>query len=112
MNSTCDECSAQLVTAVYRADDTKFKDGVTEKTGCLFCTQDFMRLVEKSRAVTARPVQRSRGVTGRGAGGRGGVALGATNVQSGRGGQITGGGRGGRGRAPRDKMAELAAYFV
>lgn len=108
----CEECSAQLVTATYRTEDTKFKDGSAEKTGCLFCTEDFMRLVEKSRAVTARSVQRTRGIVGRGAGGRGGIAVGATNVQSGRGGQMTGGGRGGRGRPPRDKMAELAAYFV
>lgn len=41
----CEECSAQLVTVVYKADKTKFKDGSEEKTGCVFCCNDFSDLV-------------------------------------------------------------------
>lgn len=95
----CDECEAQLVTVVYKEDQTKFKDGTTEKTGCLFCTADFIPLVEKHRAVFTRPAQASaRGARG----GRRGMP--ATR------GAPTG--RGGKGKQPKDKMAELAAYFV
>lgn len=93
----CDECQSQLVTVLYKSDQTKFKDGTDEKTGCLFCLPDFVPLVEKHRAITTRPVQiNTRG--GRG-GGRGGVTINTTA----RGG-ATAGGRGGRGgRAPKDK---------
>lgn len=105
----CDECQAQLVTVVYKSDVSKFKDGSEEKTGCLFCTAEFIPLVEKHRAVTTRPVQIStRG--GRG-GGRGGTVPSGAST---RGGLATsaGGGRSNRGRPPKDKMAQLAAYFV
>lgn len=87
---------------MYKSDQTKFKDGADEKTGCLFCNSAFIPLVEKHRAVSTRPVQvSSRG----GRGGRGG----ATVAVSTRGGSA---GRGRGGRAPKDKMAQLAAYFV
>ena len=61
----------------------------TESTGCLFCFVDFIPLVEKHRAIT-------RTVSNRAPRGRGG-------------------GRGrskGKARPPKDKMAQLAAYFV
>lgn len=56
-------------------------------TGCVFCTPAFMALVEKHRAVASKPVTtRSRGHTkGRSRG---------------------------KPRPPKDKMAQLAAYFV
>ncbi|XP_011176901.2 DNA topoisomerase 3-beta [Zeugodacus cucurbitae] len=98
----CTECGAQLVNVVYKSDKTKFKDSSEEKSGCVFCSNDFAHLVEKHRAVASRPVNVRVG--GRG-GGRGGA-------KGGRGG-AGGGGRGGRGpRQPKDKMAQLAAYFV
>lgn len=101
-NKQCEECQAQLVTVVYKADQTKFKDNAEEKTGCLYCCPDFVPLVEKHRAVTTRPVQISS--AGRGGGrGRGSITIG-TGGSSNRGGS--------RGRPPRDKMAALAAYFV
>lgn len=101
----CDECQSQLVTVVYKSDQTKFKDGTEEKTGCLFCCAEFVPLVEKHRAVSTRPVQATN-TRGGGRGGRGGVMVGAST----RGGSSAGRGRGGR--APKDKMAQLAAYFV
>ena len=59
--------------------------------GCVFCNGDFSKLVDRPKAaVTSRP-RPFRG--GKVAGGRGR-------------------GRGGRGRQPKDKMAQLAAYFV
>lgn len=102
----CEECQAQLVTVIYKSDQTKFKDGTEEKTGCLFCTPDFIPLVEKHRAITTRPTQIS---TRGGRGGRGGsVSNGGTT----RGGMGSNGSRSNRGRPPKDKMAQLAAYFV
>uniref|UniRef100_A0A1A9ZLV4 DNA topoisomerase n=1 Tax=Glossina pallidipes TaxID=7398 RepID=A0A1A9ZLV4_GLOPL len=102
----CNECGAQLVSVVYKSDKTKFKDSSEEKTGCIFCSSDFSHLVEKHRAVPSRPVniRGNSGGTGIGRGGRGG----------GRGNKGRGSGRGSRGgtRPPKDKMAELAAYFV
>lgn len=107
MTNSCEECDAQLVNVVYKSDQTKFKDGSDEKSGCVFCSPDFMPLVEKHRAIATRPAQLSiRG----GRGGRGIAPMAAT-----RGGLPGAGGnsgRGNRGRPPKDKMAQLAAYFV
>lgn len=101
----CDECEAQLVTVVYKEDTTKFKDGTTEKTGCLFCTAEFIPLVEKHRAISTRPAQVSTRGGGVGRGGRGGRG-GTTSTRG------APSGRGGKGKPPKDKMAQLAAYFV
>lgn len=100
----CDECQAQLVTVQYKSDQTKFKDGTDVKTGCLFCSSDFIPLVEKHRAV-ATPASHNNS-RGRGGGGRGGGNINGRTTDG-----STRGGRGGRGR-PKDKMAQLAAYFV
>lgn len=87
----CDECGAQLMSVVYKSENTKFKDGKTEKTGCIFCHPDFVPLVERHKAVPDNiPQQNARG-RGRGRG-RGG--------ESGRGGRNV------------DKMTFLATYFV
>lgn len=60
--------------------------------------------MEKHRAITSRPIiANARG----GRGGRGSVTIGVST----RGGAATGGRGRGRG-APKDKMAQLAAYFV
>lgn len=90
---SCDECGAQQVTAIYKAEKTPFKDDITEKKGCIFCFPDFVPLVEKHKAVEMRRGQGGRG-RGRSLRGRGG--------KSGR----------GRNKPPKDKMAQLAAYFV
>jgi len=95
--SCCEDCGAQQVNVVYKSEKTRFKDGSEEKTGCIFCLPDFVPLVEKHRAVASRPatINKGRGVRGGARGGRGAV----------------GGNSRGR-RAPKDKMAQLAAYFV
>lgn len=118
MNNTCEECQAQLVHVIYKADQTKFKDGTDEKSGCVFCSDYFMPLVEKHRAVASRPIgtggRGGGGGGGRGGGGRGGGrgAAGGVVTQNGRGGGggAGRGGRGGNGGAPVDKMTLLAQY--
>lgn len=70
-----------------------------------------MPLIEKHRAISSRPAHASmRG----GRGGGGGSAAVSTRGGAGgvAGGAAIGGRGGGRGRAPKDKMAQLAAYFV
>lgn len=110
------ECGAQMVSVEYKQDRTKLPKGQAEMSGCVFCEPAFSSLVsfffnlffvcfiefcnipfffqvEKQRAVAAR-------VGGAPSRGRGG------------------GSRGGRARhkhkakPPKDKMAQLAAYFV
>lgn len=99
----CEECGSQQVNAVYKNGQTRFKDGSEEKTGCVFCSADFIPLVEKHRAISSRPAQ----VTNRGRGSRGS----GTVTNTGRGaGPI--GTRGNRRGPPKDKMDQLAAYFV
>lgn len=103
--SKCDECGAQQVTVLYKNVQTRFKDGTDEKIGCVFCSADFIPLVEKHRAISSRPAQ----VATRGRGSRGAVNAMAT----GRGvGAIGGRGGGNKRGQPKDKMDQLAAYFV
>lgn len=89
----CEQCEAQLVTAVYKTEKTPFKDEETEKTGCIFCTEEFQPLVEKHKAVQNRQL--------------------FMNNRKGKG-TTRGRGRSSRGRAKvvKDKMAKLDAYFV
>lgn len=85
-SEVCD-CGAQLVIVEYKQDKSKLPNEATELTGCVFCTPAFVALVEKHRAVASRPVAgRSRG----------------HNRSRGR----------GKPRPPKDRMAQLAAYFV
>ncbi|XP_063384723.1 DNA topoisomerase 3-beta-1 [Cydia fagiglandana] len=84
----CSLCGAQLVTAEYRPERTPLPAALTEMTGCLYCEPAFSSQLEKHRAVAARAP------AGRGRGGRAGA-------------------RGKhRSKPPKDKMAQLAAYFV
>jgi len=91
----CSECDAQLMKVEYKEGKSKLSDDKLEATGCIFCDQELSQLVEKHHAVFMKRRNLQQG------GGRG----------RGRG---RGGGRGGRrGRkAPKDKMSQLAAYFV
>ncbi|XP_036147278.1 DNA topoisomerase 3-beta-1 isoform X2 [Monomorium pharaonis] len=83
---TCD-CGAQLVTVEYKQDKSKLPNEATEMSGCVFCTPAFVALVEKHRAVASKPVvTRGRGHTK------------SRNR--------------GKPKPPKDKMAQLAAYFV
>lgn len=75
------------IITVFFQEKTKLPDEVTEMTGCVFCTPAFVPLVEKHRAVASKPVM----TKGRG--------------------HAKGRGRG-KARHPKDKMAQLAAYFV
>ncbi|XP_017778586.1 PREDICTED: DNA topoisomerase 3-beta-1 isoform X2 [Nicrophorus vespilloides] len=85
------ECGTQLVTVKYVAEKSKFPNQAMEMSGCIFCLPEFNKLVDKHKAIASRP--KGRIFRGGKAGGRG------------RGGR-------GRGRQPKDKMAQLAAYFV
>lgn len=91
-DDTC-ECGSQLVTVVYKQEKTPFADGDDKKTGCIFCFNEFMPLIEKHKAVENRRLNQTRG------------------GKSGRGGRGRGRGRANRGR-PKDKMSQLMAYFV
>ncbi|XP_045505026.1 DNA topoisomerase 3-beta-1-like [Colias croceus] len=71
----------------YRAERTRLPAALTDMTACLYCEPAFTALVEKHRAVTSR---------GGGARGRGGRARNNKH----------------RNKQPKDKMAQLAAYFV
>ena len=94
----CPECEAQLMKVEYKEGKSKLNDDKLEAQGCIFCDPELSQLVEKHQAVMMR--RRAQPGGGRGGRGRGG---------RGRGGK----GRGGRGRkAPKDKMSQLAAYFV
>ncbi|XP_046394750.1 DNA topoisomerase 3-beta-1 [Ischnura elegans] len=88
--ATCD-CGSQMINVEYKQEKSKLPGEATDMTGCVFCSVELSPLIEKHRAVaTVRP----RGGASRGRGGRGR-------------------GRGGRGKPkPKDKMAQLAAYFV
>lgn len=87
---TC-ECGAQTLFVEYKQEKSKLPNGVSESKGCVFCNTDFSRLVDRPKtAVNSRPPRPFRGGK---TGGRGR-------------------GRGGRARQPKDKMAQLAAYFV
>ncbi|KAJ8949800.1 hypothetical protein NQ318_000498 [Aromia moschata] len=89
LEDVCD-CGSQIVSVEYKQEKSKLPDNATEMKGCVFCNNHFSRLVDRPKAaVTSRPrPYRGGKVTGRGRG------------------------RGGRGRQPKDKMAQLAAYFV
>lgn len=82
------ECGAQQVNIEYRPEKTKLPKDATEMAGCVFCSEAFSKLVEKHKAVF-RPRGNQRG------GGRPGRGRGR-----------------GKARQPKDKMAQLAAYFV
>lgn len=44
---TC-ECGSMLVTVVYKQEKTPFKDGITDRKGCVFCFNEFSPLVKYS----------------------------------------------------------------
>ena len=69
-------------------EKSKLPKEATEMSGCVFCSPYFTSLVEKHRAVSRPPGSRAP----RGRGGKGRSK--------------------GRPRPPKDKMAQLAAYFV
>jgi DNA topoisomerase-3 len=92
-DDTCVECGSQYVTVTYKQEKTPFADGDDKKTGCVFCSNEFMPLIEKHKAVENRRLNSSsRGRSSRGRG--------------------RGRSHRGRPKAPKDKMAQLAAYFV
>lgn len=85
----CDECGSQTVNVEYKQEKTKLPNSALSMKGCVFCSTEFGRLVDKPKtAVASRP-------------------------RVFRGGKTAGRGRGkGRPKQPKDKMAQLAAYFV
>ena len=88
----CSECGSQLLTVTYKQEKTPFADGDDKKTGCIFCSNEFLPLIEKHKAVENRRLNSTRGRSTRGRG--------------------KGRSHRGRPKPPKDKMAQLAAYFV
>ncbi|KAJ3659335.1 hypothetical protein Zmor_011025 [Zophobas morio] len=87
LSEVCD-CGAQSVNVEYKPEKSKLPNSVTEMKGCVFCTTEFGKLVDKPKtAVNVRPRQF-------------------------RGGKAPNRGRGRSRAKPKDKMAQLAAYFV
>jgi len=92
-SEACNACESQLLKVEYKEGKTKLPGDKISAEGCIYCNPELNALVEKSHAVMLKQ-RRPGGGRGRGRG---------------RGGR----GRGGAGRkAPKDKMAQLAAYFV
>lgn len=85
----CEECGSQTVNVEYKQEKTKLPNNALFMKGCVFCSTEFGKLVDKPKtAVASRP-------------------------RVFRGGKTGGRGRGkGRPKQPKDKMAQLAAYFV
>ncbi|XP_049825992.1 DNA topoisomerase 3-beta-1 isoform X2 [Aethina tumida] len=91
LDDICD-CGAQCVNVEYKPEKTKLPNGAVEMKGCVFCSTEFGRLVDKPKAAVASRAPRPF-----------------------KGGKVAARGRGGgrgRQRQPKDKMAQLAAYFV
>ncbi|KAK3783011.1 hypothetical protein RRG08_015351 [Elysia crispata] len=92
---SCEDCAANLVDVSFKEGKSPLPEGMSEHQGCVFCDPIFKPLMEKHHAAALR---------------RGGNRM---NRGGGRGRGRGGKGRGGRGRGkPKDKMAQLAAYFV
>jgi len=90
---SCNACESQLIKVEYKEGKTKLPGEKISAEGCIYCNPELNALVEKSHAVLLKKRV--------GGGGRG----------RGRGRGARGGRPGGR-KAPKDKMAQLAAYFV
>ena len=93
LEEKCPECDAQNLKVEYKEGKSRLPSGEDQAQGCIYCDENLNSLVEKSHAMFKRAVRRG--------GGRGG-----------RGGRGRGRGRGRGGKAPKDKMSQLAAYFV
>lgn len=98
-DSCCPECQAQLLRVEYKEGKSKLADDKLVSEGCIFCDPELFRLVEKHHAAVFMLRHANRRIK---------VAPGKVGVG--------GGGRRGRGgggrRGPKDKMSQLAAYFV
>ena len=77
----------------YKEGKSKLPKEKISQEGCIYCDPDLNQLVEKSQAVLMKNKRPGGGGRGRGRG------------------KGRGRGRGGR-KAPKDKMSQLAAYFV
>ncbi|XP_076113744.1 DNA topoisomerase 3-beta-1-like [Mytilus galloprovincialis] len=89
----CEDCGSHIVNVDFSKGKTPLEGDETEHSGCVFCDPVFKPLVEKHHARMKR---------------RGGASRTAGRGGRGRGGRSRGRGRG----KPKDKMSQLAAYFV
>ncbi|XP_061881674.1 DNA topoisomerase 3-beta-1 [Entelurus aequoreus] len=87
----CNACDASLVMVDFSKACNPLPSDETQHTGCIFCDPIFQDLVEIKHATMRHPMHRGKG------------------ARRGRG---RGRGRRGPPRKPKDKMDELAAYFV
>ncbi|XP_062517426.1 DNA topoisomerase 3-beta-1-like [Corticium candelabrum] len=93
VRESCPDCGTVYLEAAFKAP-SPLASGELECRGCVFCDAALSSLVQVHHAVAQHPMYHRRRGRGRGRGRRGG----------------RGRGRGGRG--PKDKMAQLDAYFV
>ncbi|XP_061784948.1 DNA topoisomerase 3-beta-1 isoform X2 [Nerophis lumbriciformis] len=87
----CNACDASMVMVDFSKTCNPLPADETQHTGCIFCDPIFQDLVEIKHATMRHPMHRGKG------------------ARRGRG---RGRGRRGPPRKPKDKMDELAAYFV
>uniref|UniRef100_F6ST44 DNA topoisomerase n=2 Tax=Ciona intestinalis TaxID=7719 RepID=F6ST44_CIOIN len=83
---TCEKCSAYELAVDFHKDKTPLENKETKHKGCIFCDQIFSSLIKLKHArlaVKRRPASKGRGR-----------------------------GRGRGKKPPKDKMSQLAAYFV
>lgn len=71
----------------YKEDKTKLPNQATEMSGCVFCCVEFSNLVEKHKAMASKSANYASKGGSRGRGRR-------------------------KPKPPKDKMSQLAAYFV
>lgn len=95
LDEACKTCETKILFCEFKSGkEPKALEGASTHKGCIFCDAIFSKLVSvrsATRARTAAQAGKSRRGRGRGRGGARG---------------------GGRGKPPRDKMSNLANYFV
>ncbi|KAK7576755.1 hypothetical protein V9T40_013041 [Parthenolecanium corni] len=85
------KCGAQLIKVEYKEEKTKLPGDRVEMTECMFCHPGLSNLVKQQHAVSSKPAFHHHG--GRGPKNR-------RNVKK------------NKAKQPKDKMSQLAAYFV
>lgn len=84
-SEVCEECGRYQLDVIFHKDKTPLENGETKRTGCIYCDEVFSKVVSLKKArLTVKSSRRGRGGRGRGRGRR----------------------------QPKDKMSQLANYFL